>query len=67
MLKECLGSLPVSAIKEPDEINRFKADYGEDVEIASVHRVLERLRAAINWRRHRRSWRSLRFTGSASA
>jgi integrase len=49
VLKEYLGSLPVSAIEEPDEINRFKADYGEDVEIASVHRVLERLRAAINW------------------
>src|SRR5438067_8207286 len=36
---------------EPDEINRFKAesDWAEDVELASVHRVLERLRAAINW------------------
>ena len=48
VLKEYLGSLPISAIEEPDEINRFKTD-GEDVEIASVHCVLERLRAAINW------------------
>ena len=38
-------------LEEPDEINRFKTDseYAEDVEIASIHRVLERLRAAINW------------------
>ena len=51
VLKEHLGQLPLSAIEEPDEINRFKTDseYAEDVEIASVHRVLERLRAAINW------------------
>lgn len=49
MLKEHLGSLPLSALEEPDEINRFKGEYAEDVEIASVHRILERLRAAINW------------------
>ena len=51
MLKEHLGHLPLSALEDPDEINRFKtdSDYAEDVEIASVHRVLERLRAAINW------------------
>src|SRR3989442_1456310 len=51
VLKEHLGNLPLSALEEPDEINRFKADsdYAEDVELASVHRVLERLRAAINW------------------
>jgi integrase len=51
VLKEHLGHLPLSAIEEPDEVNRFKTDseYVEDLEIASVHRVLERLRAAINW------------------
>ena len=51
VLKEHLGHLPLPALEEPDEINHFKTDseYAEDVEIASVHRVLERLRAAINW------------------
>jgi integrase len=51
VLKEHLGNLPLSALEDPDEINRFKtdSDYAEDVELASVHRVLERLRAAINW------------------
>jgi hypothetical protein len=51
VLKGHLGHLPLAAIEDPDEINRFKteSDYAEDVELASVHRVLERLRAAINW------------------
>jgi len=51
VLKEHLGHLPLSALEEPDEINRFKTDseYAEDVELTSIHRVLERLRAAINW------------------
>jgi integrase len=51
ILKEHLGHLPLTALEEPDEINRFKSesDYAGDVEIASVHHVLERLRAAINW------------------
>ena len=51
MLKEHLGDLPLSGLEDPDEINRFKtdSDYAEDVELASVHRVLERLRAAMNW------------------
>jgi integrase len=50
-LKEQLGHLPLDAPEDPDEINRFKAssDYAEDLEIASIHRVLERLRAAMNW------------------
>jgi integrase len=50
-LKQHLGNLRLSALEGPDEINRFKADseYAEDVEIASMHRLLERLRAAINW------------------
>jgi integrase len=51
VLKQHLGDLPLTAIEEPDEVNRFKTDseYAEDVEIASIHRVLERLRAAMNW------------------
>src|SRR3954465_8376380 len=51
VLKEHLGNLSLSGLEDPDEINRFKTDseYAEDVEIASVHRVLERLRAAMNW------------------
>lgn len=51
VLKRHLGKLSIEALEEPDEINRFKteSDYAEEVELASVHRVLERLRAAINW------------------
>jgi len=51
VLKENLGHLPLSALEDADEINRFKtdSDWAEDVELASVHRVLERLRAAMNW------------------
>lgn len=62
VLKEYLGSLPVAAIEEPDDVNRFKGDYGEHVEIASVHRVLERLRAAINWGMAQTPPRPLRLT-----
>ncbi len=51
VLKEHLGTLPLIALEEPDEINQFKTDseYAEDVEIATMHRVLETLRAAMNW------------------
>ena len=37
--------------RTPDEINAFKteSDYAEEVEIATVHRALETLRAAMNW------------------
>ncbi len=51
VLKEHLGQLPLSALEEPDDINRFKtdSDYAEDVELAALHRMLETLRAAINW------------------
>jgi integrase len=51
VLKEHLGHLPLRMLEEPDEINRFKTDtdWAEDVELASIHRVLERLRAAMNW------------------
>jgi len=50
-LKQYLGELPLDALEEPDEINRFKteSDYAEEVEIATVHRALETLRAAMNW------------------
>jgi integrase len=51
VLKQYLGHLPLSALEEPDDVNRFKtdSDYAEDVELATIHRVLETLRAAINW------------------
>jgi integrase len=51
VLKEHFGHLPLRVLEEPDEINRFKtdSDWAEDVEIASIHRALERLRAAMNW------------------
>ncbi len=51
VLKEHLGELSLPALEEPDEINRFKteSEYAEDVEIATMHRVLETLRAAMNW------------------
>lgn len=51
VLKQHLGDLPLSALEEPDDINRFKtdSDYAEDVELATLHRTLETLRAAINW------------------
>jgi integrase/transposase len=50
-LKTYLGELPLDALEEPDDINRFKteSDYAEEVEIATVHRALETLRAAMNW------------------
>jgi hypothetical protein len=49
ILKDHLGELPLSGLEDADEVNRFKAEYREDVEIASVHRVLDRLRAAMKW------------------
>ena len=51
VLKEHLGDLALAALEGPDEINRFKteSDYAEDVEIATMHRSLETLRAAMNW------------------
>jgi integrase len=51
VLKRHLGDLPLAALEDADEINRFKtdSDWAEDVELSSVHRVLERLRAAMNW------------------
>ena len=51
ILKEHLGQLPLSALEEPDEINAFKTNstYAEEVELSSINRVLETLRAAMNW------------------
>ncbi len=51
VLKENLGDLPLDSLEEPDDINRFKSDsdYSEDVELATMHRSLETLRAAMNW------------------
>jgi hypothetical protein len=51
ILKQHLGHLALSALEEPDDINQFKtdSDYAEDVELATMHRVVETLRAAINW------------------
>lgn len=53
VLKEHLGTLPVTTLECADEINRFKSasSYADDNELASVHRVLEVLRTAINWGR----------------
>lgn len=50
-LKKHLGELPLDALEEPDEINGFKTEsaYADEVEIATVHRALETLRAAMNW------------------
>lgn len=71
VLKENLGHLSLSALEEPDEINQFKTNsaYAEDVELATVHRTLETLRAAMNWewRKHRRCSKSLHSIGSAFA
>src|SRR5262249_21171175 len=55
-LKEHLGGLPLIAPEEPDDINQFKTDseYAEDVEVATMHRVLETLRAAMNWGKENR-------------
>jgi integrase len=51
VLKDHLGELSLTELEDPDVINQFKTDsgYAEDVEIATVHRVLETLRAAMNW------------------
>jgi integrase len=53
VLKEYLGKLPVKQLEQPEAINRFKldSDYADEVEIATLHKVLSTLRAAINWGR----------------
>lgn len=69
ILKQHLGHLALSALEEPDDINQFKtdSDYAEDVELATMHRVLETLRAAINWEWRKRRRSSRRRPSSASA
>jgi hypothetical protein len=51
VLKQHLGELPIDALEEPDEINRFKteSDYADEVALATIHRTLETLRHAMNW------------------
>jgi integrase len=51
VLKEHLGELPLDALEEAGEINRFKAEskYAKRVQLATIHRTLETLRAAMNW------------------
>jgi hypothetical protein len=50
VLKKHLGQLPLDVLEEADEINRFKSesDYAKRVELATTHRTLETLRAAMN-------------------
>jgi hypothetical protein len=50
-VQTCLGHLPVTTLEKPAEIKRFKAAYRPGHEIATVHRALSTLRAAINWGR----------------
>lgn len=51
VLKKHFGDLPVKALEQADIINRFKteSDYAKKVEIATMHKVLAILRAAIRW------------------
>ena len=51
VLKDYLGELPVKRLEQPEDINRFKLDseYADEVEIATLHKVLATLRAAIHW------------------
>jgi integrase len=51
VLKKHLGDLPLDSLEDPDDINQFKteSDYAEEVELATMHRTLETLRAAMNW------------------
>jgi hypothetical protein len=67
VLKENLGQLPLSVLEGADEVNRFKteSEYAEDVKIATRHRALETLRAAMNWGMARSTGR--RFIASGFA
>jgi len=51
VLKEHLGDLALDVLEEPGEINRFKSQsaYAKRVELATINRTLETLRAAMNW------------------
>src|SRR5262249_39767397 len=50
VLKQYFGELPIRSLEDPDVINGFKSssDYADDVELATVHKVLATLRAAIH-------------------
>jgi len=71
VLREHLGELPLDALEEPGELNRFtsRSAHATRVELATIHRTLETLRAAMNWgmAQRRRSSGTRRFTGSACA
>ena len=56
VLKAYFGELPVKSLEEAEIINRFKSDseYADEVEIATLHKVLATLRAAIHWGRSAR-------------
>jgi len=63
VLKQYLGHLPLSALEEPDDINRFKtdSDYAEDVELATSIACSKRCgrQSTGEWRkRHRCSGRA---------
>ena len=51
VLKAYFGELPIKSLEEPEVINRFKSDseYADEVAIATLHKVLATLRAAIHW------------------
>jgi hypothetical protein len=51
VLKKYLGELPLDSLEDPDDINRFETDseYADEVELATLHRTLETLRAAMTW------------------
>lgn len=50
-MKASLGSLDVVALEKPGEILRFKAEFRQGHEVATVNRALGVLRGAINWGR----------------
>jgi hypothetical protein len=45
VLKQYLGDLPVTALENPEVVNRFKTDseYADEVEISTLHKVLATL------------------------
>ena len=71
VLKHHLGHLPLSALEEADAVNGFKteSEYAEEVELATLHRALETVRAAIDggWPRRPHCSPSRPFTGSVFA
>ncbi len=51
VLKQYFGELSLKSLEDAAIINRFKSDseYADDVEIATLHKVLATLRAAVHW------------------